>query len=232
MKEFLESHGKDSSGTKKYLIQKIAKSDLPLEEFISEKTFLSKKAYDFLKEYEWIEFYLDNLYYFDFLDFEDYLIGHTGSFEEIALHYLDEHIVIAHKSLDFEYLIRTYCAKSVILHGIGNLDDALACDMRILHLNMNPICLDERYYFGHIPLVPENISFLKEDMFEFGEERIFKSFEENWNFMDFNSVIIPKDEVWKYLITALNSKYQNHGSRKIREKFFMNFRNVNMTDIK
>lgn len=225
MREFLESHGKDSSGTKKNLIQKIVKSDLPLEEFVSEKTFLSKKAYDFFKEYEWIQFYLDNMFYFDFLDFEDYLINHSGSFEEIALNYLDEHIVIAHKSLDFEYIINAYGSKSVILHEMGNLDDALACDMRILHLNMNPICLDERYYFGHVPLVPENISFLKEDLSEFGEDGIFKSFEENWNFMGFNSLIIPKEEVWKYLITALNSKAQNHGSRKIREKFFMNFSN-------
>jgi hypothetical protein len=144
---------------------------------------------------------------------------------------LDEHIAIAHESLDFEYIIRTYGAKSLILHEMGNLDDALTCDMRILHMNMNPICLDERYYSGHIPLVPENISFLKEDKSEFGEERIFNSFEENWNFMGFNSLIIPKDEVWKYLITALNSKYQNHGSRKIREKFFMNFRTVNSIDI-
>lgn len=231
MKEFLESHGKDSSGTKKNLIQKIAKTDLPLEEFVSEKTFLSKKAYDFLKEYEWIQFYLDNLYYFDFLDFEDYLIAHMENFEEVTLNYLDEHIAIAHESLDFEYIIRTYGAKSLILHEMGNLDDALTCDMRILHMNMNPICLDERYYSGHIPLVPENISFLKEDKSEFGEERIFNSFEENWNFMGFNSLIIPKDEVWKYLITALNSKYQNHGSRKIREKFFMNFRTVNSIDI-
>ena len=231
IKEFLESHGKDSSGTKISLIQKIAESDLPLEEFISEKTFLSKKAYGFLKEYEWIQFYLDNLNYFDFLDFEDYLITHTGSFEEISLNYLDEHIVIALKSLDFEYIIRTYSAKAVILHEMGNLDDALTCDMRILHLNMNPICLDERFYPGHIPLVPQNITFLKEDKSEFGEERIFESFEDNWNFMGFNSLIIPKDKVWKYLITALNSKYQNHGSRKIREKFFMDFRNVNMIDI-
>ena len=231
LKEFLESHGKDSSGTKKKLIQKIAKSNLPLEEFASEKTFLSKKAYDFLNEYEWIQFYLDNLSYFDFLDFEDYQIDHSGSFEEVTLNYLDEHLDIAHKSLDFEYIIRTYSAKSVILHKMGNLEDALVCDMRILHLNMNPICLDDNFYFGHIPLVPQNISFLKEDKSEFGEEIIFKSFEENWNFMGFNSVIIPKDKVWKYLITALNSKYQNHGSRKIREKFFINFNSDNMLDI-
>ena len=222
LKEFLERHGEDSSGSKKNLIQKIAKSDLPLEEFKSEKTFLSKKAYDFFKEYAWIEFYLENLGYFDFLDFEDYLLNHCEGFEEITLSYLDEHLCIAQKSLDFEYIIRTYCVKSIILHETGNLEDALTCDMRILHLNMNPICLDGCYYSGHIPLVPQNISFLKEDMSEFGEERIFKSFEENWNFMGFNSVIIPKDEVWEYLITALNSKYQNHGSRKIREKFFMN----------
>ena len=114
---------------------------------------------------------------------------------------------------------------------MGNLEDALVCDMRILHLNMNPICLDDNFYFGHIPLVPQNISFLKEDKSEFGEEIIFKSFEENWNFMGFNSVIIPKNKVWKYLITALNSKYQNHGNRKIREKFFINFKSDNIIDI-
>lgn len=223
LKEFLQRHGKDNSGNKRNLIKKIAKSNLPIEEFSSEKTFLSKKAYDFLKEYEWVQFYLDNLFYFDFLDFEDYLISHSGSFEEKTLNYLDEHIVIAHDALDFDYIIATYVAKSKILHLMGNFNEALTCDMRILHLNMNPICLDSCYYSGHIPLNPENISNLKELKSQFGDEMILKSFNANWNFLGFKSIIIPRDEVWKYLDVAINSKYQNEGSRKIREKYFMNF---------
>jgi hypothetical protein len=166
------------------------------------------------------------MFYFDFLDFEDYLIAQSGSFEEKTLNYLDEHIIIAQETLDFNYIIRAYVAKSKILHLMGNFDEALTCDMRILHLNMNPICLDSVYYSGHIPLDPENISHLKELKSEFGDEMILKSFDENWNFLGFKSIIIPKKEVWKYLDVAINSKYQNEGSRKIREKYFMNFNNL------
>ena len=215
LKEFLEKHGIDATGNKKHLVQIIAESNLPLEEFVSEKTFLTQESYDYLKEYEWIQFYIDNLYYFDFLDFFDFLDNHNGSIEEISLKYLDEHIKLAEESLDFDYIMRTYESKTRILHSILKLDEALECDIRILHLNMNPICLPNYSFSSHVPLDSENISNLKEAK--------FKSFNKNWNFMGFKSIIIPKNDVWDYLINALNSKDQNHGSKKIREKYFLSF---------
>ena len=220
LKKFLEKHGVDVEGNKKQLVQIIAESNLPLEEFVSEKTFLTQKSYDYLEEYIWIQFYIDNLYYFDFLDFFDFLDNHNCSIEEISLKYLDEHIKLAEKSLDFDYIIRTYESKTRILHSILKLDEALECDIRILHLNMNPICLPNYAFSSHVPLNPENISNLKEVKSKCGEEIIFKSFNKNWNFMGFKSIIIPKNDVWDYLIKALNSKAQNHGSKKIREKYF------------
>ena len=223
LKEFLEKHGIDATGNKKHLVQIIAESNLPLEEFVSEKTFLTQESYDYLNEYEWIQFYIDNLYYFDFLDFFDFLDNHNGSIEEISLKYLDEHIKLAEESLDFDYIMRTYESKTRILHSILKLDEALECDIRILHLNMNPICLPNYSFSSHVPLDSENISNLKEAKSKYGEEVIFKSFNKNWNFMGFKSIIIPKNDVWDYLINALNSKDQNHGSKKIREKYFLSF---------
>lgn len=223
LKKFLKKHEMNISGDKKELVSRIAKSNLPLDELTSEKTFLSDKAYDFLREYGWIQFYLDNLSFFDFLDYEDYLMGHGGSGVECSSDYLDEHIKLAEKSLDFDYLTRCYDAKSRLCHLTGDLDGALTCDMKILHLNMNPLCLDHYRFSSHIPLTPENIFNLKELKSEFGEERIEESFNEYWNFLGFKSIIIPKDEVWNYLIRALNSQDQNYGNRKVREKYFMNF---------
>lgn len=224
LKDFLEKHNVDSKGNKKQLVRKIRENNLPLEEFESEKTFLTQESYDYLEEYSWIQFYMDHLYHFDFLDFFDYLDDHDGSIEEVSLSYLEEHIRLAEDSLDFDYIMRTYEAKTRILHLLGNLNDALTYDMRILHLNMNPLCLENYKFPSHIPLVPENISNLKELKSEFGDEVILNSFNKNWNFMGFESSIIPKDDVWKYLNTALNSKYQNHGSRGIREKYFMSLK--------
>lgn len=221
LKKFLKKYGMNSSGSKEKLIERIAESNLPLEEFSSQKTFLTESAYELLEEYGWIEFYLDTLSHFDFLDYEDYMIDHDGNRQEVTLDYLDEHLKLADDALDFDYMMRCYDAKSKICHSIGNLDEALRCDMRILHLNMNPVCM-ERYRFpSHIPLVPENISNLKKLKLELGQEKIRESFDENWNFMGFESVIIPKDEVWSYLSVALNSPEQNRGSRKVREKYFM-----------
>lgn len=150
-------------------------------------------------------------------------MGHGGSGVECSSDYLDEHIKLAEKSLDFDYLTRCYDAKSRLCHLTGDLDGALTCDMKILHLNMNPLCLDHYRFSSHIPLTPENIFNLKELKSEFGEERIEESFNEYWNFLGFKSIIIPKDEVWNYLIRALNSQDQNYGNRKVREKYFMNF---------
>ena len=153
---------------------------------------MTKKAYDYLKEYGWIGFYIKHLYYFDFLDFFDYFEGYDGDIEEISLKYLDEHIELAIKSLDFNYIIRSYNAKSEINHMTDNLENALKCDMRILILNMNPICLDYNLYPMHIPLDVNNVANLKKLKSKFGEEHILNAFNENWNFMRFNSTIIQK----------------------------------------
>ena len=223
IREFLKMHSSSTKGSRNSLIEKIAESDLPVEEFSSQKTFLSKKGYDFLEEFQGIQFYLDNMSSFDYLDFEDYLELHSGSFDELTLDYLDEHLILAHESCDFDYIRRTYTAKSKIYHSIGDWEDALICDMRILHLNMNPICLENYRFSSHIPLVVENVSALKQLKAQLGEKRLFESFNENWNFLGFESTIIPKEEVWDYLTAALNSKDENFGSRKIREKYFINF---------
>ena len=232
LKEFLEKHGIDAEGTKKQLVQIIGESNLPLEEFVSEKTFLTQKSYDYLEEYEWIQFYIDNLHYFDFLDFFDFFNNHKGSIEDISLKYLEEHIKLAEESLDFDYIMRTYKSKTRILHLISELDEALECDIRILHLNMNPICLPHSEFFLHVPLNPENISNLKELKSIYGDEIIFQSFNKNWNFMGFKSIIIPKNDVWDYLINALNSKFQNYRSGKIREKYFMSVKSDNKKGFK
>ena len=220
LKGFLRNHGIEPLHTRKEVVEQIYNSDLPLEEFESEETYLTKEAYEFLKENEWISFYEDNLFYFDFLDFYNYLENNDGSIEEISKKYLDEHIELAIESLDFDYIIRSYNSQSKVIHLMGNLKEALTYDMRILILNMNPICLDYVQYPSHIPLQPENIRNLKKLKSEFGEEAILKAFNENWNFMGFKSNIIPKEEVWKYLTTALNSGAENEGSRHIRETYF------------
>ena len=220
LKGFLKKYGIEPLNTRKEVIGQIYNSNLPLDEFESKKTYLTKKAYDYLKENDWISFYDDNLFYFDFLDFFDYLEDNDGTIEEIAKKYLDEHIELAIDSLDFDYIIRSYESQSEIIHLMGDLKEALAYDMRILILNMNPICLNYVQYPSHIPLQPKNIGNLKKLKSEFGEESLLKAFNENWNFMGFKSCIIPKKEVWTYLTTALDSPYENEGSRKIKERYF------------
>ena len=219
LRKFLEKYGIDSFGSKKELVERIAKNNLPLDELVCEKTFLSKKAYDFFKEHEWIQYYLDKLYSFDFLDYEDYLENYEGTFYQGTFDYLNEHIKLANQSFDFNYIIKSYEAKAKVCRSMARMDYALECEMRILHLNMNPVCLNGNFS-SHIPLVPENVTNLKKLRLRFGKEKIRESFDENWNFMGFNSFIIPKEEVWSYLIAALNAPYENHGSGKIRDKYF------------
>ena len=178
---------------------------------------MTKNAYDYLEEYEWIGFYRKYLIYFDFLDFFYYLETREGSIEEISLEYIEKHIELAIESLDYDYIIKSYTTKSKICHKINYLEDALKCDMRILILNMNPICLNYNFYQWHAPLDIENIANLKMLKSKFGEKRLLETFNENWNFMGFKSTLIPKEEVWNHLITALNSKEQNHGSRKLEK---------------
>ncbi len=64
--------------------------------------------------------------------------------------------------MDFDYIMRAYESKTRILHLIGKSEEALECDIRILHLNMNPICFPHYEFSSHILLDSENISNLNE----------------------------------------------------------------------
>lgn len=217
---FLEINNVDSSGSKEELISRIFESGLKLEEFKSEKTFLTQQAYDYLKEHQWIQFYEDHLWNYDFFEFSEYFYDHDGSIEEIALDYLDEHIELTYDSSDFDYIMRTYLAKSNLCYSMGNLKEGVTCDMRMFLLNMNPIGFDMRFSFRFsVPIFPIHITHLKEFKLKYGEERILESFEENWNFMNFDSSIIPKDAARNILITALNSE-DNEWGKKVYDEYF------------
>ena len=220
LKMFLKKHGGDTSGSREELISRIFESDFPLDEFVNYRTFLTQKAYDFLKEHEWIQFYIGHLGNYDFLEFKKYFESHEGSVEDIALDYLDEHVRLTLESLDFNYIMRTNLARSIICHLRGNLEEALISDIRMFLLNMNPVCFDMRFASSFsLPYFPIYITHLKELKSELGEEAILESFNQNWNYMNFDSIIIPKKETKNILIAALNSD-DDSWSREVYEEYF------------
>ena len=208
---------------RKKLIRRIYKSNLPLEEFTSDKTYLTEEAYDYLKEYGWISFYEEFLYYFDFLDFIEYFDNHGGEISEIALDYLDEHVEKAKNNLDFDYLIQCFKAKSEINYRIKNWDEALKWEMRLFTLRINPICLDSRMFSVFDLVDDERMIRLKKLKPKVGDKKIEFSFNENWNYCGFNSFIVPKKDAWDILTKELDSKYIVTSKKKLRKKYLAGF---------
>ena len=139
LKDILRDNGLKISGRKQELIDRIGESDISFDEFVSDKLFLTQKGKDYLNDYSWIELYMNFLSMFDFDDFIRFHDVNDADFNEIVSKYLDEHIKLAKKKRDFDYLINCFSSKAVFAELDGNLGDALNWEMRRFCLAINRI---------------------------------------------------------------------------------------------
>ena len=214
LKDILRDNGLKVSGKKQELIDRIGESDISFDEFVSDKLFLTQKGKDYLNDYSWIELYMNFLSMFDFDDFNRFHDVNDGDFNEIVSKYLDEHIKLAKKKRDFDYLINCFSAKAIFAELDENMDDSLKWEMRRFCLAINPVYLDKSYYNFYIPLNKENIDNLRLLNDEFSIEMLMDSFDGSWDYFKFNRYIVSKDDAKAILKRLLN----NHEDLKLINK--------------
>lgn len=232
LKDILRNNGLKVSGRKQELIDRIGQSDIPLNEFRSDKLFLTEKGKNYLNEYSWIELYTDFLSVFDFDDFKRFHEVRDGNFNEIVSKYLDEHIKIAKTNKDFEYLINCFSSKAIFAELDEDFIDALKWEMRRFCLAINPVCLDESNYDFYLPLNQENIDNLRLLKDELSIETVLDSFDESWDYFKFTRFIISKKDAKAILEELLNDfedlKLINDD---IKVRYFGNVENSFQTDL-
>ena len=194
LKDILRDNGLRVSGRKQELIDRIGKSDISVSEFSSDKLFLTRKGKDYLNEYSWIGLYNEFLKNFDFDDFYRFYESNDGNFNEIVSKYLDEHIKIAKNNKDFDYLINCFSSKAIFSGLDKNPNDALKWEMRRFCLTINPIYSRGVYHDFYLHLNSENINNLRSLKDEFSSEEMLDSFEESWDYFEFNKSIVSKKD--------------------------------------
>ena len=221
MKDILRDNGLKVSGKKQELIDRIGESDISFDEFVSDKLFLTQKGKDYLNDYSWIELYMNFLSMFDFDDFNRFHDVNGGDFSEIVSKYLDEHIKLAKKNKDFDYLINCFSSKAIFAELDENLDDALNWEMRRFCLAINPVYLDKPYYNFYIPLNQENIDNLRLLNDEFSIEMLMDSFDGSWDYFKFNSYIVSKEDA-KAILKRLLDNHEDLKliNKEIKDKYF------------
>lgn len=214
LKDILRDNGLKVSGKKQELIDRIGESDISFDEFVSDKLFLTQKGKDYLNDYSWIELYMNFLSMFDFDDFNRFHDVNDGDFNEIVSEYLDEHIKLAKKKRDFDYLINCFSSKAIFAELDENMDDSLKWEMRRFCLAINPVYLDKSYYNFYIPSNKENIDNLRLLNDKFSIDMLMDSFDESWDYFKFNRCIVSKDDAKAILKRLLN----NHEDLKLINK--------------
>ena len=205
LKNILKANGLKVSGRKQELIDRIGESDIPFNKFRSDNVFLTEKGKCYLNEYSWIGLYMEFLSNFDFDDFYRFYDGTEGNFNEIVSEYLDEHIKLAKKSMDFKYLLDCFSSKAIFSELDENLNEALKWEMRKFCLAINPINLDMTFQACYLPLNQENIGNLRLLKDELSIETVMDSFEESWDYFNFNNFIVSKNEARIILEKLVNN---------------------------
>ena len=102
------------SGKKQELIDRIAKNQIPLDDFKSDKAIVTTDGEEFLQQNQWVDFYDTFLEKFDFNDFVKYLDNNDGEFIELSLKYLQKHLKLAEMENNSIYIADCIIAQEMI----------------------------------------------------------------------------------------------------------------------
>lgn len=121
LKVILMDNNLDYSGNKKDLLKRLADNNITL----GDNYKITPEGKNFLRNHPMLAFYWE---FFDFCDFEDYsnyLENHKGNLKEASLDYIKEHLKLARRSNDEEYLEDCIAGKADLME----FGDELLCEL-------------------------------------------------------------------------------------------------------
>lgn len=117
LKDMLRQNNLKVSGKKQELIDRVAENRIPLSEFKSNKVLVTPNGEEFLRQNPWIDFYDTFLDKFNFNDFVKYLDNNGGDLIDVTIGYLKQHLDLAKKENDLEYIADCSIALEMISLG-------------------------------------------------------------------------------------------------------------------
>lgn len=219
LKEILRKNSLKVSGNKFDLVLRLKENGM-YEEFGEEEFQLTENAEYFLNGTQWINMYNDFMDSFDLDDVQDYLKTKSGTFTENALDYLKEHIKIGYRKRDFRRLHDAFSSMALIHVHDEEFKKALACELQLYMLRMNPIYLTDDEMGSFEAFMYSNMNNIKVLMHLAGIHNLKKIFNKTWSYMKFEKRLVPKKIALGYLNRALDGEDGDELSYEIAGKYF------------
>ena len=213
----LKKHGIIASGKKKKLV-KLAVKHLPLSEFTSNFT-LTSEGEKFLKDYEWFGAYESYLLLFELSDISKYIDEHEGRDADLIQDYLCEHVRLALKKEDYDYLAESYISKSGIYLFDENYGDCLKESLKTFILLLNPIFSYELSIVINLLFKNEVVGYIPKSLKHLDDVDLKALFDELWDEKASKKDFCTKEVGFEYLKRLLDGEDEDHLSSEYRIKY-------------
>lgn len=213
LKKILKDHDLKSSGKKEELIHRI-RNNLPFKYFLFSELLLTNKGLEFFDEWSWLIDYNRILRNFDLQDFFCYQFEREGEIKDISIAYLDEHLDIAVKKGDIEYISHCLLAKSDVYKIYKVWENYLDCHMRMFNLIF---IYSDIFASTSFRKYSDEVKEIRNLTKLFDEEAIYDSFERNWNFLHRGDLRINKRNA-KVILEKILSRMTVDDLRKFVKK--------------
>jgi hypothetical protein len=219
LKKMLKKHGLKTSGKRERIEKRIFESGLLGNSYrLSSKSKVfyrnKKRRVNIFNEH------LSDYYYFDEFN-EFYMDNYRKKKANIPIEFINIHI---RKSVEDEnhgsYALNNYILAEHFSKQ-KNYRKMLECVLRIFCMNVNPIWkIDELKDHGGIAVETYNTLLFLQD--ELGRNAVINTFYLIWDSFDFDRIIVPKYDAYRYLKDMLNGKDYSRINDSLVERFYSN----------
>lgn len=219
LKKILKKHNLKTSGKRTQIEQRIFKNNLLGTNYV-----LSSKSKIFFKNKKRrvniFNEYLFDYYYFDeFNDF--YMKNYRKKKAKIPIEFINQHINKSFADKNHNNFIFNNEIMAKHFYIKENYKTMLEYVLKTFCMNLNPIWKidDLKNHVGILLDTYDSILFLNEKM---GKNRIISAYYVIWDSYNFERIIVPKFEGYRYLKDILNSKNYDKLNNDLDKKYFSN----------
>ena len=219
LKKILKKHGLKTSGKRERLEKRLFENGL-----VGTNYYLSSISKTFYKNKRrriaiFDEYLSDNYYFNEFNEF--YMDNYRKKEAKIPIAFIDLHIDRSFEDENHERYIANSHLMAEHFFIKDNYRKMLEYELRIYCMNLNPIWkIDDLE--GHVGILQDSyddLNFLQENL---SKNTIISNYYLIWDSFNFDRIIIPKYEGYRYLKAILNQKNLDGINRDISNSFYEN----------